>query len=227
MRVCLFDIDGTLIRTGGAGQLAFARTFAEDFGVPDLTGTISFSGRSDRAIAHDLFVAHGLEATEANWQRFLAGYTRRLQSALVERSGAVLPGVLGLLDRLEACGDVLVGLLTGNVIEGARIKLSHFDLWQRFAFGGFGDAHCDRGDIALKARDAARQAWGGANGAVVETVVVIGDTEHDVRCARVIGAHAVAVATGFVSAEALEAEKPDLLLDTLEDPSQILAWLGV
>ncbi|QDU90063.1 Phosphoglycolate phosphatase [Pirellulimonas nuda] len=226
MKACLFDIDGTLIQTGGAGQLAFAQTFAEDLGVPDLSSEISFSGRSDRAIAHDLFLAHGLEATDATWNAFLAGYTRRLPAALAERQGAVLPGVLPLIERLEAMDGVLVGLLTGNVVEGARIKLSHFGLWERFPFGGFGDAHCDRSAIAEAARAAARERFHRTDISPVETIVVIGDTEHDIRCARSIGAKAVAVPTGFVDRAALAAESPDLLVETLEDQEQIVAWLA-
>ena len=226
MKAVLFDIDGTLILTGGAGQRAFAETFATDFGVPNISRNVAFAGRSDRAIAHELMRVHDIEPSEANWQRFRAGYLARLPGALRAGNGQVLPGVHALLDRLELA-PVHVGLLTGNVRVGAQSKLSHYDLWHRFAFGGFGDDCLDRNDIASLALAAARRHVSSNGIAAIhgETVVVIGDTESDIRCARAIGAIAVAVATGLTSAEALAAEKPDLLMENLEDTTALLAFL--
>ena len=227
MQAILFDIDGTLILTGGAGQRAFAQTLADEFGVPEITSDIKFSGRSDRAIACDVMRAHGIEPSEANWQRFRTGYLSRLPAALRSGQGRVLPGVNALLDRL-AMMPVQVGLLTGNIREGARHKLTHYQLWDRFAFGGFGDDHLDRKDIAGLALAAARErfAKNGEAAKRLETIIVVGDTESDIRCARAIGARAVAVATGFASAEALAAERPDLLLESLEEVFPLFDWLA-
>jgi phosphoglycolate phosphatase-like HAD superfamily hydrolase len=222
----LFDIDGTLIQTGGAGQLAFAETFAEEFGVPQLSGCVPFAGRSDRAIALDLMKVHGLAPDEENWQRFRAGYLQRLPSALVRREGFVLPGVHALLEELEFLEHPLIGLLTGNVQAGAKEKLTYYGLFERFAFGGYGDVSDERCDIAAaalaEARDAAARRNGSTNGQALSGVMVIGDTVHDISCARSIGAFAVAVPTGNTPGEELAAASPDLLLTDLSDPRPLI-----
>src|SRR5688572_17209352 len=113
MHICFLDIDGTLILTGGAGQTAFARTLAEDFGIGEIDGTVAFAGRSDRAIAMDLFRSHSIAATAESWTRFCAGYLKRLEESLESHQGLVLPGVGGFLSALVSRGDVALGLLTG------------------------------------------------------------------------------------------------------------------
>jgi phosphoglycolate phosphatase len=222
----LFDIDGTLVQTGGAGQLAFAETFAEQFGVPKLSGGVPFAGRSDRAIAFELMRAHGVAPTEVNWERFRAAYLERLPSALTRRQGHVLPGVIELLDELEQHSHPLVGLLTGNLHDGAMHKLSYYGLIDRFGFGGYGDRCDERCDIAAAALAEAQQAAakrnGPANGNGLLGAMVIGDTVHDITCARSINAFAVAVPTGNTSRETLAAAKPDLLLDDLSDAGRLL-----
>jgi phosphoglycolate phosphatase len=224
MKACLFDIDGTLVLTGGAGMYAFAETFAEDFGVPEISREVPFAGQSDRGIAGNLFVAHGVENTAKNWERFREGYVARLLDHLRRREGIVLPGVFRLLDQLEALGDVHIGLLTGNVAAAAEIKLSYYDLWDRFEFGGFGDDHPDRNDIAATAVARARQRHG--SDSEEDRIVIIGDTPNDIRCARSVGAYAVGVPTGHTSAEELAASGPDLLIETLEDADAIVAYLS-
>lgn len=221
MHICLLDIDGTLLLTGGAGQTAFAETLADEFGIPEILTKVLFAGRSDRAIVADLFRDHGIEPSEANWQTFCAGYLRRLDAALAKHRGYVLPGVGGLLASLKARGDVALGLLTGNVREGARRKLEHYDLWQWFAFGGFGDHHEERCDIAAAALAAARAHVNGSSTSAGE-VLVIGDTLNDIACGRSIGALCIAVATGHSSLEELAAGRPDVLVKTLEDTAPIL-----
>ena len=215
MYAVLFDIDGTLISTGGAGQLAFALTFAEEFGVEPMSGEVKFAGRSDRAIAHELMRVHGIAETPENWQRFLGAYVQQLPLALSSRNGRVLPGVIDLLDELDRIPHVKVGLLTGNIHKGARAKMRHYGLDGRFAFGGFGDTTNDRDEIARQAIVAAETPICGS--------MVIGDTIHDVRCARAIDAVAVAVATGGNSLEELAAVEPDVLLADLSDASKLLA----
>jgi len=225
MKACLFDIDGTLVLTGGAGQVAFAETFAAEFGVEQMTTDISFAGRSDRAIALDLLSAHGIEPSDANWRQFRDSYLPRLDAALERCDGEVLPGVVEVIDQLHRRGDVLVGLLTGNVEQAAEKKLGYYNLWSHFAFGGFGDHHTDRNDIAAVALAAARKQYRG-NGAAAgeETIVVIGDTPNDIKCARSIGARAVAVPTGHTPAEVLAPHEPDLLISDLRDAQALLAW---
>jgi phosphoglycolate phosphatase-like HAD superfamily hydrolase len=230
MHICFLDIDGTLLLTGGAGQSAFAQTLSDDFGILKMDGNVGFSGRSDKAIAMDLFRSHGIEPSEENWRKFCAGYLGRLQTALVTHNGSVLPGVVALLQSLAARGDVALGLLTGNMREGARRKLCHYELWDWFPFGGFGDEHMERCDIAAAALAAAEthlcSTPAGANGngrAAIRRIVVIGDTQHDISCGRSIGAKCVAVPTGFVPANVLRESKPDLLVETLEEVDPILS----
>src|SRR6059058_2029211 len=113
MYVCLFDIDGTLLASGGAGKAAMERALVTVFGVAQIDHSVPFSGRTDRAIGRDLLILHGLEPSEENWQRFLAGYLGHLPGHLAGHDGRVLPGIASLLDQLAGRGDVAVGLLTG------------------------------------------------------------------------------------------------------------------
>jgi len=226
MYAVLFDIDGTLLLTGGAGRDSFMATFLEDFGVERPDGDVLFAGRSDRAIAEDLMRLNHIELSVDNWNRFVAGYYRRLCEALPQCQGRVLAGVVELLHVLEQFDHVQLGLLTGNIRVGAQAKLSHYGLAQRFAFGGYGDEHADRKDIAAAALQSAKEyaAHSNANshGRLCGTMV-IGDTANDVRCAHSIGAFAVAVATGGASVEQLRAAEPDLLLTDLSETDALLA----
>ena len=234
MHICFLDIDGTLVLTGGAGQTAFARTLAEDFGIEEIDRDVGFAGRSDRAIAMDLFRRHGVAATPENWRRFCAGYLTRLDEALAAHQGHVLPGVAKLLAALTERGDVALGLLTGNIREGARRKLSYYGLWDHFPFGGFGDEHVERCDIAAAALAAARLHLDGRSAAKASMgsapaegrVLVIGDTLNDIDCGRSIGALCVAVPTGHTPADVLQRGNPDALVNTLEDLEPVLALLG-
>jgi len=224
MLICLFDIDGTLLSSGGAGKAAMEQALATAFGAPASAADVPFSGRTDRAIVRDLFRQHGVAHTAENWDLFLTAYLHHLPDCLNRHSGKVLPGIAALLDRLQARGGVAVGLLTGNVRAGARLKLGHYGLYQHFAFGGFGDHHFQRDEVAHEALAEVRRH---CNGSVCpEQVWVIGDTPLDVQCARAIGARAVAVATGWHSLELLATSKPDLLLPDLSDPAPLLNLWG-
>jgi phosphoglycolate phosphatase len=224
MHVCLFDIDGTLLASGGAGKAAMERALCEEFGVELSAERVPYSGRTDRAIGRDLLGVHGLPATTENWQRLAAGYLRRLPDTLNRHQGRVLPGIAALLQQLAVRTDVVLGLLTGNIRDGARLKLGHYGLYDHFAFGGFGDHHLDRDDVAREALDVARQHL---NGSVrLERIWVIGDTPLDIRCARCIGVRVAAVGTGWHSLDELAAEQPDLLLPDLSDPAPLLSlWV--
>jgi phosphoglycolate phosphatase-like HAD superfamily hydrolase len=221
MVVCLFDIDGTLISSGGAGKTALEKALASEFGIDSPIDRLQLSGRTDRAIVRDLFEMHSLAPSPDNWQRLLAGYLRHLPACLASHQGRVLPGIAALLDHLRERDGVVVGLLTGNVRDGARLKLGHYGIEHHFAFGGFGDLHLDRDDVAREALAAVHSRF---NGTVTpEEIWVIGDTPLDVRCARCIGARVAAVGTGWHSRDELAAARPDLLLDDLSDPTPLLA----
>jgi phosphoglycolate phosphatase-like HAD superfamily hydrolase len=222
MIACLFDIDGTLLASGGAGKAALELAFTEIFDIA-LRVQIPYSGRTDRAIARELLQTHDIEHTSDNWQRLLAGYLARLPDSLNRHNGRVLPGILNVLATLKQRNDVVLGLLTGNVRAGARVKLGHYGLFEHFAFGGFGDLHFDRDDVAREALSATRTHMG--REPVLERVFVIGDTPLDVKCARAIGAKVVAVATGVHTYEQLQAARPDLTLADLSDPKPFLDML--
>lgn len=221
--VCLFDIDGTLLRTGGAGQRAMERALTDVFGIAHPNENIPAAGRTDRAITSDLFTYHELAPTQLEWEQFQTVYFDHLQSTLQELEGMVLPGIVTLLDRLATRRDVSLGLLTGNFREAARIKLEHHAIHHHFAFGGYGDTHHDRDDVA-------RIAWGEAcrhlgQDAHPRAVCVIGDTPADVKCARAIGARAIAVATGMFTTQELSRTQPDELYHDFSDPDLFLSRL--
>jgi phosphoglycolate phosphatase-like HAD superfamily hydrolase len=221
MHICLFDIDGTLLSSGGAGKAALETALVEDFGLSGLRGHVPYSGRTDRAIIRDLLQLHDIQETKGTFERLVAGYLNRLPDCLRNHRGKVLPGIAGLLEDLSARDEVAVGLLTGNLRAGARIKLGHFGLHDYFAFGGFGDHHWERDDVAREALDAVRTHFNGQ--VVLERVWVIGDTPLDVQCARAIGVKVAAVATGLHSLVELEAAGPDLVLADLSDAAPLLA----
>lgn len=218
MHTLLFDIDGTLISTGGAGGAALTGCFSEEFAI-DEPARVEFSGRTDRAIASNLFDAHDIEDTEENWQTLRQGYIARLGDELPQRPGRVLPGVKELLESLSRLEDVAVGLLTGNVLTGAKIKLDHFGIFSHFSFGGYGDVHRSRDDVARSALEAARGHLGADFCA--ERVWVIGDTPHDITCARAVQARVLAVATGIHPSAELAAAAPDALHSDLSDTDLI------
>ncbi|MBI1345965.1 HAD hydrolase-like protein [bacterium] len=219
MYTILFDIDGTLLSSGGAGQAAMEEALQQLYGKSEPTSEISTAGRTDFAISRDLFASYGLPWDDASGLVFQETYLQLLPAHLSSRSGMVLPGVVELLEHLSQREDVLLGLLTGNYARGARVKLQHFQLDHHFAFGGYGDHHHHRDDVAREALSQARQY----RPDLVENLVwVIGDTPADVQCARAIGARVLAVATGVYSHEILQASAPDLLRPNLSEP---FAWL--
>lgn len=213
-RLVLFDIDGTLIRTGGAGMAAFDRVFTSTFQKPGAARAIQFSGRTDTSIVRGFFVQQGIEPSPANFQRFFEPYHFWLDHVLRETEGRVLPGVVELIDGLRALPEPpAIGLLTGNVRLGAEIKLRHYGIWEHFELGAFGDDHEDRNQLAVIARERGgrhlRRALQG------EEIVVVGDTPHDVRCAQAINARCLAVATGGATWDELAAHKPAWLVEDL------------
>lgn len=219
MFILLFDIDGTLINSGGAGGAALCAALEEEFNV-DRAEKVRFSGRTDRGIGSDLLRLHGIEDSPENWQRLRDGYLRRLPEYLPQRPGRILPGVSELLGELGSVPRTVMGLLTGNLRTGAEIKLQHFGLNDYFSFGGFGDEHPHRDDVAHSALAAARDAL--PQQAADEQIWVFGDTPLDIQCARAINARVVAVATGVEPRDELEQAGPDVLLDDLSDTQRVL-----
>ncbi len=219
MNIALFDIDGTLLASGGAGKSALEAAFSDDFGVP-LRHHIPYSGRTDRAIMRDLFRLHDVVDSPENTSRLTNAYLARLPQSLVQKQGRVLPGIVPLLDWLRESGRFSIGLLTGNVRAGAKVKLGHFGLYDRFAFGGFGDHHFDRDDVAREAHSQIVELHGADIAG--DKIWVIGDTPLDVKCARAIGARAIAVATGQHTVAELKEANPDIVLADLSDYRDLL-----
>jgi phosphoglycolate phosphatase len=214
VRLVLFDIDGTLISTSGAGVRAFGAAFATEFGVRNGAARIKFAGRTDVSLAREMFELHGVQPTQENFDRFFDAYVFWLDHLIHELSGRVLPGVSEFLKDLRRLGQPpLPGLLTGNMRLGAEIKLRRFNLWDEFEIGAFADDHEDREKIAAAAHSRGARHFGRELHG--DEVLVVGDTPHDIRCARSIGARMLAVASGGATREQLAAMQPDWLVDDL------------
>lgn len=212
----LFDIDGTLIRTGGAGVRAFERTGQSVFHVADGVRHMRFAGRTDRSLVREFFRRHGIEATPANFDRFLDHYVFVLDHLLGELHGQVCPGVNDFIRDLRGLAQPpLVGLLTGNIRLGAEIKLRHFGLWDCFTIGAFGDDHEDRNELAGIARERVSRAL--ERPVRGDEIVVVGDTPLDIECGRAIGAKVLAVGTGGAELGVLRAHRADWVVETLAD----------
>jgi phosphoglycolate phosphatase-like HAD superfamily hydrolase len=227
-RLILFDIDGTLLSAGGAPRRAFRRALTEFFGTEGAAATDDFSGKTDPQIVYDLMTVAGFgdnhiaERIAAVFESYVAGLAAELETEIGHR---LLPGVKDLVSRLAEDPRVVVGLVTGNVETGARLKLDHFGLWDRFRVGAFGSDDRERDRLPPIAVERARRLTG--RSFVGEEVVVVGDTPADVRCARAAGAIAVAVATGPPGRDALVASDPDFLLDSLEAWPEVAAQIGL
>lgn len=219
-KVILFDIDGTLVLTGGAGGRAMALAFEELFAVSDAFRDIAMPGRTDAWILSDAAGAHRVSA--ADLHRFHDVYLAHLVRELEQpgpRKG-VMPGVRPLLDTLTARDDVYLALLTGNFERAARVKLEYFDLWRYFRCGAFGDDAPDRNGLLFKALTRVRDC-GGPNVKPADAVV-IGDTPLDVACAAAAGARSLAVTTGLYDAEALRRAGADVVFSDLSDTLAVI-----
>ncbi|TMQ62465.1 MAG: HAD family hydrolase [Candidatus Eisenbacteria bacterium] len=220
--VWLFDIDGTLLHTDGAARQAFSAALHTRLGVADDLRDIAFAGRTDPLILADILRKHGRALPPDQVALFWQAACREMEGLLTPGRGRVLPGVEDLLSRIAAEPRWVRALLTGNTTAMARVKLGHFGLADRFAFGAFGEEAPDRNHLARLA-----VARAGASGVPPERCVVVGDTELDIECARAAGARAVAVATGVRRRHELEAHAPDLLLDDLTGADALLEWARV
>jgi phosphoglycolate phosphatase-like HAD superfamily hydrolase len=191
----LFDIDGTLIRTGGAGVKAFARVFDRVFNARDGFEKLKFSGRTDYSLVREFFLVHQIPVTRENFEQFFDYYAFWLDQELHSNHCEICPGVLEFMEGLKRLRPApIMGLLTGNIRLGAEMKLRHLQIWDHFHIGGFGDDHEDRNEIAAIARDRGSRLLGRRLDG--KEIVVIGDTPLDIKCGRSISARVIAVATG-------------------------------
>jgi phosphoglycolate phosphatase-like HAD superfamily hydrolase len=216
----LFDIDGTILVTEGASREAFVRAFAERFGREDDLHDIRFDGRTEPLILGDILAKHGLRLENGDEAAFWNSVFDHMREILVPPRGRLLPGAAALIDRVGARQDWVMGLLTGNMSEMARIKLGRFGLEDRFVFGAYGEQAEDRDALARGVVERIGRDYGLAP----KRCVILGDTEYDVRCARSAGAWCVAVATGTRTRAELEALGADLVVDDLTDHDTLMSW---
>ena len=226
-KLLLFDIDGTLISTGGAGGRAMARAFQDVFGFSNGLGSISMAGRTDAWIVAQMAAEHGLQYDADRFRAFHESYVRHLADEVVlpGPQKGVLAGVRPLLDTLVSHDNAYLALLTGNFKRGAEIKLEYFDLWRYFSTGAFGDDSHDRNGLLWKAL-ANVEGAGGPHVRPSE-VVIIGDTPLDIAVAVAGGARSLGVATGSYDVDTLLESGADAALPDLGDLDAVVEALGL
>ena len=226
MYLILFDIDGTLCLTGRAGWRAMNHACRDVLGVDDAMAHVEFAGRTDWSILRDVMVKYGRTLDAALLADLRDRYVRHLENE-IQHPGTgvkdVMPGVVPLLDVLQRRDDTALALLTGNFVEGARIKLEYFDLWKYFPCGAFGGDSASRNDLVPVALSRAREC-GVVNGHP-SRVLVVGDTPNDIECALVAGATPVGVATGGYSMEDLRESGAEIVFKDLADNDAFLKLL--
>jgi len=226
VKLVLFDIDGTIMLSAGAGGRAVRRALVEVFGAPG-PEQHRFDGKTDPQIVRELMslAGHGAEQIEARmpalFERYLAYLTDELQVSAAAGGIRIMPGIFDLLDALEARDDVVLGLLTGNLAEGARAKLSAGGINpDRFLVGAYASDHEVRGELPAVAQRRANEQLGLSFSG--RDIVVIGDTPADLQCGVAIGCRAIGVATGMYSLEDLREHRPAAVFETLADTPAVV-----
>ncbi len=215
----LWDIDGTLMSSDGAGREALRQGLLNRFGVLDDLEDLDLAGRTDTSIGEEIarkHAAHGVTSPD-----LLEAYLERLPVLLTQRRGRLCPGVREMLEWTHAHPEIHNALLTGNVERGAFLKLRHFGLDCFFEFGAFGDDSSDRNQLGPIALERARTRL--KKDFHLQHTWVIGDTPRDIACARALGCRVLAVATGGSSAEELRAAGADLIAPDLSDHPVLIA----
>jgi phosphoglycolate phosphatase len=203
---------------------ALQRALGEVFGVAGSIEGIDFAGRTDPWIIRQIFARFGIPDTARNHTRYVDAYIGLLPEVLAQKQARVLPGVKTLLDQAAAHSGIVQGLLTGNLRRGAQTKLGFHGLWDYFPIGAFADDSEVRNDLGPHALGRARTHWGLEF--APEKVWIVGDTPHDIACARAFGARALAVATGSSTSAILLNHKPDAVLEDLGDSDAFWRVLG-
>ncbi|HEX7239372.1 MAG TPA: HAD hydrolase-like protein, partial [Longimicrobiaceae bacterium] len=214
---------GTLLSAGGSGKRAFHDALMEVFGTTGPIDGYSFAGRTDPQIARELLAATGIDPAEVESRsaELWRVYVRNLEREIPRTEVRVLPGVLPLLERVEAGGNgTVLGLLTGNVVEGARLKLDAAGIgFGRFRVGAYGSDHADRPELPAVAVARAEALTG--HRYREKEIVIVGDTPFDIACGAHLGVRTVAVATGQHPAEELAEHGPDHLFEDLSETERV------
>jgi phosphoglycolate phosphatase len=224
-KLVLFDIDQTILHSGGAGEKSLTLALRDRFGRDETLENIEIAGKTDVWIAHRIFEAHGIEPLPENVNGFLNGYLEHLKTELGRHDGRLLPGFPAILHAMAGLPNVAIGLLTGNLRRGAEIKLGYYGVLDHFSFGAFADDSHERNLLGPFARKRAGEAYG--TDFQPADIYIIGDTPHDIACAKAIHAHGVGVATGRYSRAALESAGADFVFDDLSDVDGVIRTLGL
>ena len=223
-RLLLFDIDGTLVSTAGAGIESLKIVIADRYGARDDLHGIEVAGKTDANIAADILKKYHVDPTRENVAAFLDEYLAHLARLLPELPGRVLPGISEILPQMKSKPNRVLALLTGNIERGAKLKLGHYRLWDFFEFGAFADDHHDRNELGAFARARAQEKHGHEFDAA--QIDVIGDTGHDIACGKAFGARTIAIATGGWTREKLSPYQPDFLFDDFANVGEVIDTLG-
>ncbi|HPV41577.1 MAG TPA: HAD hydrolase-like protein [Spirochaetota bacterium] len=223
----MFDIDGTLLKCFGAGKKSLIQACQEVFGTVGTMHAVDFQGKTDPLILLESLGIMGYreEDIQRNIEELKNRYFEHLRTNIYDSSSVLLPGVEELLVRLSDSDSVMVGLLTGNFRESARIKLDRFNLNRFFTFGVFGDDAAYRNDMPPIARSMLKESFN--IDVPYRNIVIIGDTVHDIACAKASGAVSISVGTGWVDPGVLLALEPDYYFQDLSDVDSVMqAILG-
>lgn len=226
LSLILFDIDGTLLLSGGAGVRAMTRAFEDVFGVPDAFHGIEVAGRTDTFLVSSALARAGLRNSADDHQRFRQVYVSALRTEIQHPGNGrygIMPGVQRLLEHVNGEPGFHLALLTGNYEPAAFTKLAHFGLRSFFEWGAFGEESEDRNELGRVALQRAKERVVPA--VAVSRAIVVGDTPHDIACARAIGARALGVATGSHSVEQLQAAGADIAVASLDDTERMIDFL--
>jgi len=224
MKFILFDIDGTLLDSGGAGARSLNLAFEEIFAAKDAFRTISMAGKTDMQILREALCLHDIDCSTGIIPEFFRSYTKHLSENIGNSSGHVKPGIREALRELQTKKECVLGLLTGNIEAGARIKLDHFGLNSSFSVGAFGNDNEDRDRLLPVAVEKLYRQ--NSMQVSFRDCVVIGDTPRDVSCSKPYGAFSVAVATGPYSARTLIEAGADMVFKDLSDTSAFMSVIG-
>jgi phosphoglycolate phosphatase len=216
----LFDIDGTLVDTGGAGMAALRQATREVFGGEG--PALDLAGATDLAIVASIHSHFGVDPCPRRFDAYFAIYQKHLDHNLASGAypGRAIEGALVLVEHLAARGGATLGLLTGNTAAGAASKVRHFGFAHHFAFGAYGSDHADRNRLGPIALERANQHAG--RSFTPEETWIIGDTPKDIACAHAIGAKCLAVATGSFSTARLAAHGADLVVASLNEAAGMI-----
>ena len=214
-KLLLFDIDGTLINPDNVGRRSITKAFHDLCHIADAFAEINMAGKTDVQIVKEGLSTHGLSSNDGRVSAVLSQYIKNLEAAAKQGTMSIYPGVIDLLKTFKARDGSRLGLLTGNIEQGARIKLGALELNQYFSFGAFGDDSEDRNKLLPIAVKRSREISGVE--VAFHDCIVIGDTPMDVQCAKPYGATAIAVSTGFYSHESLLETEADYVIRDLSD----------